>query len=188
MRRLVVVAIAVIALSSHAFAQAPRQARAVAAVEDPIELGLDGVLAFTLTSPHSTNIAIPVQRARVGFFISPRISIEPYGALSYRSVEDISVTNFDLGVGGLYQWGVARGDPQPYVRPFLELNHTSVSGDNASDGNTAFALGFGAGVRIPITTLFSWRFEGALTEVFSHDNIDASTRLSGFFGISFFLY
>src|SRR6188472_4110340 len=95
MRRLVLVAIAVAALSSPGLAQS----------KGTKEFGLDGNLTFGLDEPHITILNIPVQRLRVGFFISPRISIEPYGALNWTHIDGADATNLSLGVGGLYHFG-----------------------------------------------------------------------------------
>jgi hypothetical protein len=176
MRRLAVAVIAVLALSSPALAQGG----------NPIELGIDGALSYGFDSPHITTLSIPVNRLRVGFFTSPRVSIEPYGSLDYSHVNDNSSSFLNLGVGGLYHFGVARNAPQPYVRPFAELFHTSFDGNNGSTSSTAFALGGGVGVKIPIANHFAWRLEGALRHAFEHDNIDSSTAFSAFFGLSFF--
>jgi hypothetical protein len=162
----------------------PTAARA----QTPVEIGVDGGLSTTLDSPRLTSLSIPLQRIRIGFFTSPRVSIEPYGALNYGSLEGISFTDFNFGTGLLYHFGAARSAPQPYVRPFLELEHNSSSSDRETRGTTAFALGGGIGVKVPIANRFAWRFEAALAHTFEADDIRASTSLSGIFGLSVFIH
>jgi hypothetical protein len=178
MRRVAIIAAAIIAVVLPSAAQG----------QNPVELGLDGALATTLDSPRVTDLSIPIQRLRVGFFTSPRVSIEPYGALNYGHIESSNFTDVNFGVGGLYHFGAARSAPQPYVRPFAELHHTSTSSDFGSGGTTAFALGGGVGVKVPVSNRFAWRFEAALTHAFEHDHNDASTSLAGLFGLSVFLH
>jgi hypothetical protein len=176
MRRLAAVVIALVALSSPARGQGG----------NPIEIGLDGALSYGLDSPHITTVDIPVQRLRVGFFVAPTISIEPFGALNHTSVNGNSSTNLDIGAGALFHFTAARTAPQPYVRPFLEIVHSSFDGNASSASTTATALGAGVGVKFPLANRFAWRLEGALTHVLSHDELGSSTGLSALFGLSFF--
>ena len=160
----------------------------VAGAQTPAEIGVDGALSTTLDSPRLTTLSIPLQRLRIGFFTSPRVSIEPYGGLNYGSVEGISFTDFNFGAGLLYHFGAARSAPQPYVRPFLEFEHSASSSDRETRGTTAFALGGGLGVKIPIANRFAWRLEAALAHTFEADDVRASTSLSGIFGLSVFIH
>ena len=102
MRRIAVIATAMLAVVLPTAAQA----------QNPIEIGVDGALSTTLSSPHITNLSIPVSRLRVGFFTSPRVSIEPFGSLNYGHVEGMTFTNVNLGVGALYHFGAARSAPR----------------------------------------------------------------------------
>ena len=179
MRRLVLVAIAVAALSSPAVAQ----------TKGTMEFGVDGNLSVGLDDPNVTTLNIPVQRFRFGYFISPRISIEPYGAFNWTHVDDANSTNLALGVGGLYHFGDSTAKTRIYARPFTELLHTSIDGNNGgSISSTTGAIGVGVGVNIPLARMFTWRFEGAVTQSFAHGDVDAQTALSAFFGLSFFLH
>ena len=179
MRRLALVAIAVAALSSPGLAQS----------KGTTEFGLDGNLSFGLDEPHITILNIPVQRLRVGYFISPRISIEPYGALNWTHIDGANSTNLALGVGGLYHFGDSTSSPRIYARPFAELLHNSIDGNNGgSISNTTGAIGAGVGVKIPFGKMFAWRFEGAFTQSFANGDIDAQSSLNAFFGLSFFMH
>jgi hypothetical protein len=178
MRRIAVIATALLAVVLPSAAQA----------QNPIEIGVDGSLSTTFDSPRITDLTIPVGRIRVGFFTSPRVSIEPFGALNYGHIEGSSFTSINFGVGGLYHFGAARSAPQPYVRPFMELVHHSQSSEFVSGGTTAFALGGGVGVKLPIANRFAWRLEAALAHTFEQDHVRASTSLAGIFGLSVFIH
>jgi len=179
MRRIAVIATAILAVVLPSAAHA----------QTPIEIGVDGALSTTFNSPRVTDLSIPVQRLRVGFYTSPRVSIEPYGALNYGHIEGSSFTSVNFGVGGLYHFGAARSAPQPYVRPFAELLHHSSSSEFGSGGTTAFALGGGIGVKLPIANRFAWRLEAALSHTFDQDNVvRGATNLSGIFGLSVFIH
>jgi len=178
MRHSVLIATAILAVALPCAAQA----------QNPIEVGIDGALGTTFDSPRITSLAIPVNQLRVGFFTSPRISIEPFGSLDYGSIEDSHFTSVDFGVGALYHFGAARSAPQPYVRPFLQLDHKSTSSDFGGGGTTAFALGGGVGVKLPIANRFAWRLEAALAHTFEQDNVRASNSLFGIFGLSVFIH
>jgi hypothetical protein len=179
MRRLVQVAIAVIALSSPVLAQN----------KGTIELGLDANLTVGLDDPHVTTLNLPVQRLRAGYFISPRISIEPYGAFNWTHIEGNDAVNLNLGVGGLYHFGSDPAKARWYARPFTEFQYTHVDADNGgSASSTVGAIGAGVGVKIPVAKILSWRFEGAFTQTFAHGGVDAQSSLSLFAGLSFFLH
>jgi opacity protein-like surface antigen len=177
MRRFAVIAVTVLGLSSSAAAQG----------QNPIELGLDGAISYKLDSPHVTGVNIPVGVLRVGIFVTPTISIEPFGSLDRTSADNNDFTSLNLGAGVLFHLS-GRNTVQPYVRPFAELLHNSIGFSNNSDSDNLFALGAGLGVKIPVANRFAWRLEGALTQVLENDNNDASTVLSARFGFSFFTH
>jgi Outer membrane protein beta-barrel domain len=179
MRHFVLVLSAVVALSSPALAQK----------QSPVEFGIDGALSYGLDSPHVTQVSIPVQRLRIGFFVSPAVSIEPSAAFSRNSVSGSSATSLDLGVGALFHLGTVRDGALPYLRPFVEFNHTSFDEDQfGSSSFTSTALGAGVGVKIPIANRFAWRLEGAAAHTLEHDGVKLSTALLAFFGFSFFTH
>ena len=99
---------AVLVLSSPALAQK----------QNPIEFGIDGALTYGLDSPHVTEVSIPIQRLRVGFFVSPAVSIEPSAALSRNSESGSSATILDLGVGALFHLSTVRAGRGLDVRGF----------------------------------------------------------------------
>jgi hypothetical protein len=179
MRRLVQVAIAVFALSSPVLAQTQ--------VKGALEFGVDANLSVGLDDPNVTTLNLPVQRLRVGYFISPRISIEPYGNLNWTHVEGADAVNLNFGVGGLYHFS-DHGTPRWYARPFAEFQYNHIDADNGgSESATTGAIGAGVGAKFPFKQRFAWRTELAFTQTFAHGGVDAQSTLSLFAGLSFFL-
>ena len=176
MRRIAFIGIAVLTLSSAAAAQAQK----------PIELGVDGSLAFGLDSPRITTLSVPVQQLRVGFFVTPTVSIEPTGSLDYVHSGNNSGSVLNLGVGALFHLNAAQTEPQPYVRPFLSVYRNSYDTPVGDESNTALALGAGVGVKIPFATRLAWRLEGAYAHRFKGGSIDSFDNLQLLFGLSYF--
>ena len=185
-----------------AHAQAPRTSRGVtpagaptasaqAGQSMPIELGLDGVIAFGLDDPQTTSIQLPVRNFRIGFMRDPVWSIEPFMGLSYTKQGDVSLTQLNLGTGLLYHFSTSRAASQWYARPFLGLDHTSISADNNVGGTTTtsanqFQLGGGVGIKVPMADRFGLRFELALAHDFKSGDLPSSTTLAILGGFSFY--
>jgi hypothetical protein len=144
----------------------------------PIELGVDAALQVGLDEPRVTVISIPIQRFRVGFFTSPRTSIEPMLAINHFSVEDVDVTTISIGVGVLLHMTPDRTRSQIYFRPFGGF--TSISGDAGSEsgGN----LGLGLGLKTPFADRLATRLEAFL----AHEFEGSTTSIGVLFGLSFF--
>jgi len=67
-------ALTLIALASTASAQRTTRSSMASANPSP-EIGVDGALIFGLDDPNTTTLSAPVQRIRVGFFLSPTLSL-----------------------------------------------------------------------------------------------------------------
>jgi len=178
MRRLAVTVLTLLALASPAVAQNA----------NPIELGLDGVLAVNLETPRSTSLVIPVQRLRAGFFVTPTISLEPALSLNRYSSNGSSSTDLDFVAGALFHLNPSRASAQPYLRPFVEILHRSFDGDVGGGSINTAVLGGGIGIKLPIADRFAWRLEGAYSHVLERDRVPAQNILSAYFGFSFFTH
>ena len=144
----------------------------------PVELGIDGALSIGLEDPRVTVIAIPFQQFRIGFFTSPRTSIEPTLAINHISVADFDVTTIAVGLGVLFHMTPDRSRSQVYFRPFGGFS--SVSGEGASENGAN--LGLGAGIKSPFMSRLATRLE-----VFLSHEFDAEVTSVGLlFGLSFF--
>jgi hypothetical protein len=177
MRRLLsLAALSILTLSASASAQ-----RSSSANPSP-EIGMDAGIGFRLTDPSITTIAIPVQAIRMGFFVSPVLSIEPTLGLVSFSGGGVSGTDYAIGVGALYHFSPSRAVNQFYVRPFIEINGSS--GDAGSGSSVAF--GVGGGLKMPLRDRIATRFEAN----FAHDggrNGGGSSDMIGLLaGLSFY--
>jgi hypothetical protein len=178
MRRLLsLTALSILALSASASAQ-----RSGSMANPSPEIGMDAGIGFRLTSPSITTVTIPVPAIRMGFFVSPALSIEPSLGLTSISGGGFSGTGYNIGVGALYHFSPSRAANQFYVRPFLNINGSS--GDLGSGSSVAF--GVGGGLKIPLRDRIATRFEAN----FAHDggrNGGGSSDMIGLLaGLSFY--
>lgn len=145
----------------------------------PIELGVDAALSVGLDEPRVTVIAIPFQQLRVGFFTSPRTSIEPTLSINHVSVDGFDVTTISVGVGVLFHMTPDRTRSQIYFRPFGGFASVSTDVGDESGAN----LGLGVGLKTPFANRLATRLEAFV----AHDFEDPGTTSVGLlFGLSFF--
>jgi hypothetical protein len=155
-------ALSLMAVAATASAQRTTRSTNTASANPSPELGVDAGVMFTLDDPRVTAFQVPIQGIRMGFFVSPAISIEPSIRLNTVSVSGAgSDTDYRIGVGLLYHFAPNRAANQMYVRPFIGF-----SDDTGIDSGLDFGAGFG--VKIPIANRFASRFEANLTH-FSND-------------------
>jgi len=156
-----------------------------------IELGVDGEVRREITE-QATVVQIPISRIRAGFQISPIISIEPAVHLAYVTVRGNNDGFADFLVGVLFHLQPDRGRVQPYVRPFVELEHSSstvgsgtAAGEVTSSVNET-ALGAGLGVKIPVARALATRIEGTYGHTLQRDGQQGRNTVSLFVGLSYF--
>jgi len=157
-------------------------AQPAAGAPQPLELGLDGGITVGLGDLEGTAIQFPAQNFRVGFFRSPTMSIEPYGALNYFTVGDADLTQISVGTGLLFHFSPDRTQSQTYLRPFVGLDF--IGGDG--DSETQFELGAGLGVKVPWQDRFAWRLEAAVGHAVETDAMPGGTSIRLLAGLSFF--
>jgi hypothetical protein len=151
MRRVLsLAALSIFALSASASAQ-----RSGSTYSPSPEIGMDAGIVFGLNSPSTTEIAVPVPQIRMGFFVTPAVSIEPWLGLNSFSGGGFSGSDYRLGAGLLYHFSASRAASQWYVRPFLGVH--GQSGDLGSGSSAEF--GVGAGLKIPLRDRIASRFE-----------------------------
>ncbi|HEX5972591.1 MAG TPA: acyloxyacyl hydrolase [Gemmatimonadaceae bacterium] len=162
-------ALSLIAIASTASAQRTTRSSTTSANPSP-EIGVDAGLQFTLDSPRMTSFQIPIQGIRMGFYVSPEISIEPSFRLNSTSFQGAgSLTTYGVGLGMLYHFSTSRLANQMYVRPFIGLD--GVSGGGNSD--SAFSFGGGFGVKVPVGSRFASRFEANISHA-SNNGVSAN--------------
>jgi hypothetical protein len=166
--------LAALALSAtSAAAQAPR----------PLELGIDAGVTVGLGDNSITQIDIPVSAFRVGFPISPRTSLEPKLRINITTGEGDTFTSYRGELGLLYHLGSSRypGAYQRagvYVRPFL-----GIVGFSDGHSDSAGLLGAGIGLKMPLVSRLSSRFEANFAHQFGNGDANEIGLLAG---LSFF--
>lgn len=151
----------------------------VGATPTAIELGVDATADVGLSGDTNTDISIPSGTLRIGFPISPRVSIEPKGSLAIHSANSNTVSTYRIEVGVLYHFDEAAMQRSGlYVRPTLGLQ--GFSGDGSE--NTFFG-GIGVGLKKPILGQFGARYEAAFLHNFNNgsaNELELSAGLSWF--------
>ena len=168
-----VAALALFATALSAQAPTPR----------PIELGIDAGVDIGLGDNSGTVISIPAQSFRVGFPISPRVSLEPKIGINIFTGDGDTFTTYRGELGLLYHLGSDRypGAYQRaglYVRPFI-----GIVGFADGDSDSAGLLGAGVGYKFPIVSRLSSRFEANFEHQFGDGDSNAIGLLAG---LSFF--
>jgi hypothetical protein len=172
MRRLLsLAALSILTLSASASAQ-----RSGSTANPSPEIGMDAAITFGLGTGQGTLVDIPAQSIRMGFFVSPVLSIEPMFGLRSASGGGTTVTVYNIGAGALYHFSPNRAANQFYVRPFIQI--AGFSGGGTSDSQALF--GVGGGLKIPLRDRISSRFEAN----FSHT--DGSDMIGLLAGLSFY--
>lgn len=161
MRRVLsLAALSMLTLSASASAQ---RASASSSYSPSPEIGFDAGVTFALGNGGGTLIDIPAQRIRMGFFLSPALSVEPTFGLTSVSGGGTSFTQYNVGVGALYHFSASRASNQVYVRPFVSIQGVSTTG-GGSKSDAYF--GVGLGVKVPLRDRIASRFEAN----FQHGN------------------
>ncbi len=165
---------------------------------NPVELGIDASINRSISDPSATTVLLPTgplggvllasanKSFRVGFFVSPAISIEP--AISFILIDPEgsgSTRVLGLGLGALFHFS---GDPtgtQGYVRPFVGFDQLKSSG---SDAENVISVGAGVGVKLPVANQLKTRLEVAYVHGFENSDafIPAQDVISFLFGLSFY--
>jgi hypothetical protein len=149
----------------------------------PIELGLDAGISFNVSDPNVTQISIPVQDLRAGFFLTDAVALEPRLALNYFKVENVdALTSITAAVGALIHFQPDRSRAQPFARPFGGLTYL----DLGDDSETQFSLGGGIGIKLPIAEQLGARVEGSFAHAFETDALADSDTIVLTVGFSFY--
>lgn len=164
-------------------ALAATQAMAQSTAPRPIELGIDAGVTIGLDDDAFTTIDIPVSSLRVGFPLSPRISLEPKLRVNVLTGQGDTFTTYRGELGLLYHFG---SDRYPgayhraglYVRPFA-----GIVGFSDGDSDSAGLLGAGVGYKFPLVSRLSSRFEANFAHYFGEGDANEIGLLAG---LSFF--
>ncbi len=152
-----------------------------------VELGLDAGVAIGLGDNSQTVISFPAQAFRAGFAMSDRISVEPKLGFSISTGDNSTSSSYRAEVGALYHLS-PRADRMRsgvYVRPFAGLAgfNVSVEGDDNDVGDTNGLLGVGVGLKVPLISRLSTRFEANVAGTFGDES---NSQIGLLAGMSFF--
>lgn len=172
-------ALVAIALSAGTAAAQRRATVPVEATPTAYELGIDATADIGLGGDSFTDIHIPSGSIRMGFPMSPNISIEPKARLGITSGGGDTFTTYRAEVGALYHLDATKMQREGlYVRPTVGVSGFSGSGSQ----NTVFA-GVGVGYKKPILAQLGMRYEAAFLHNFnngSSNELELSAGLSWF--------
>jgi hypothetical protein len=147
---------------------------------NPVELGMDAVVATSLGDTKVTTVSVPSAEFRAGFFVSNNVSIEP--RLGFTSISgNGTITTYRGELGLLYHFAGEHVGSGVYVRPFAGF--TGISGFGS---DTQANAGIGLGVKIPFAQRLATRLEANYMHGFTSDGGDGSDQLAASFGLSFF--
>lgn len=179
MRRVLpLAALSLLALSAPASAQ-----RSASMASPSPEVGMDAGITFLLGTNSATLIDLPAQRIRVGFFVSPTISIEPTFGLRSISGGGTTFTAYSIGSGLLYHFSKSRAANQFYLRPFLEVQGFSETGAPSSSAAT---FGVGGGLKVPLRDRIASRFEANFAHQGGQNNQPGQDLIGLLAGLSFY--
>ncbi len=163
-----------------------------------VEFGMDGVFGRQISGDDKvTVVSLPtgtfgnalvtsLQKSfRVGFFISPSISIEPSFAFFVFDQEgpDNAVRVLGLGLAALIHLSNDPTAAQFYVRPYVGLDNTK---SGSSDSRNQFSAGGGVGVKLPVVDHFKVRLEAGYVHGFENtgDGVSGQDVLALLVGFS----
>lgn len=156
------------------------------AAQSATEYGIDAGATIGLGDVSSVEISLPASRLRVGFPMSPQITLEPVAGLAFNKTEGTDgVLIYNLEAGALYNLQPfnatgedAAASTSAYVRPFVGV--TGYTGGGTSDGEVI--AGTGIGVKVPWQPDLSWRMEANVG--YGFDN--KAARIGLLIGLSYF--
>jgi len=147
----------------------------------PIELGIDGGVSFLFASPTLTQVALPVQDFRLGYFLNDKAEIEPRFNINSLHANGGGVTTYGFEIGLLLLPHGDRVGNGVYLRPFAGLTGVSVTGGGSNNSGNA---GVGVGLKLPFEDRrLATRMEANYTREFGNGGMNAIGVL---IGLSFF--
>jgi hypothetical protein len=163
-------------LAAAAAAQAQRQA------PYPYEIGVDGTIArrdYSRGNPSGvTTVSLPVNTLRVGMFVTNQIELEPSLSFQRISVGDEDHSQIDFSVAAPLYFTPDRTKSQVFVRPVVGLFHLS------DPSATQVSVGAGLGIKLPIDSRISARFEAEYRHGNESDDIVAYNQFGLILGLS----
>jgi hypothetical protein len=147
-----------------------------------VELGIDGAITFRQTDPSVRFVDLPLGLFRIGFRVSPDVSLEPAFSLHSQTVRGESARYYTMEFGALWHFNTTPSGKRIYLRPMVTVDGVSVEGN----GDSQTALGVGLGIKIPMIPKLASRFEANYKRYLSSGDVDGFNQIGFLFGLSFF--
>ena len=141
-----------------------------------VELGVDGKIEH---ASGATTVNLPLALFRIGLFVSRQVSVEPFLNVN-SSHGGGSITTGRVGTGVLWHFTADTSGVQPYLRPLVEYDFSSVSVANRHTTGGSTAVGVGLGLKLPLADRLRWRIEVAYADGTGNSGV------MGLVGLSFF--
>lgn len=149
----------------------------------PVELGIDGAITRVSTNgPSYTRVAIPMESFRVGFFVSPRVSVEPAMRVLWVKQGDNSATSFDLNAGLMLHTRRVRGAPQLFLRPLVGMTGMNSEDDSRNQPY----IDIGGGLKVHGANRLAFRTSLEYQHALESRPLPTQDRVSLLFGVSYF--
>ena len=146
--------------------------------------GCDGILiASTGGAENGVFSGLGGGTIGVGFYLSPRLSIEPTISFSRLSTGGESLTIFGVGAAVPFYFAKGWGRKGPYLAPRGTYN--SFSGDGGSA--TQFTAGAAIGTKVPLNDMAALRLQASFDYGIESSDVNSTTAFGGLIGLSVFL-
>ncbi|MFQ5529664.1 MAG: outer membrane beta-barrel protein [Gemmatimonadota bacterium] len=150
-----------------------------------VEIGVDAGLTSTRVDGSRLDVVqvdIPVQRLRVGFFVTPTVQLEPSIGYSRVEVDGIASSTLQLGTDLLVHLGRDPYAPQVYIAAGPSL----LRADFGAGEETQVGVGGDLGLKLPAGGWMAVRLGVGYTRWLENDTLFGADEFGAFFGFSVF--
>jgi hypothetical protein len=152
-----------------------------------VEIGFDAGLTSTRIDGSDLTVVqtdIPVQRLRLGFFVSPGVQIEPSIGYSRVEFDGVGQTTLQVGTDLVFHIGQNPYAPQLYVAGGPSLLRT----DFGAGEETQVGVGGDVGLKVPVGGWMALRLGVGYTRWLESDTLLGADEVGAFFGFSVFTH
>jgi len=150
-----------------------------------VEIGVDAGLSSTRVDGSRLDVVqvdIPVQRLRVGFFVTPTVQLESSLGYSRVEVDEIASSTLTLGTDLVVHLGADPYAPQVYIAAGPSILRT----DFGAGEETQLGVGGDIGLKLPAGDWISARLGVGYTRWLENDTLFGADEFGVFFGFSVF--
>ena len=152
-----------------------------------MEIGVDAGLTSTRIDGSELSVVqtdIPVQRLRVGFFVTPGVQIEPSIGYSRVEFDGVGQTTLQVGTDLVFHIGQNPYAPQLYVAGGPSILRT----DFGAGEETQLGVGGDVGLKVPVGGWMALRLGVGYTRWLESDTLLGADEGGAFFGFSVFTH